>query len=456
MLRSGHKSCQMRSKKKNTNQLQFLAPTLKEQLNPKQSLYQLSHQIDWVYFDQEFAPLYSDNGRPAHPIRLMSSLLILKALYNLSDEKLVEEHWEMNAYFQYFSGQEVQQWGQPCAASDLVHFRQRIGEEGVEKILKESVRIHDQDGQDPNVSVDTTVQEKNITYPTDTKLYKKIIDKCVKKANQSGIKLRRSYKRTAKQLVRDAYNGTHPKRRKKASAAKRKLRTIAGRLVRELDRLLPKGEYAAELDLYRQVLEQERNSKNKIYSLHEPDVYCMSKGKAHQKYEYGCKGSIVLCQTTGIIVGAMTFKTNKYDGHTLEEVLKQTVRLTGQKPKTATVDRGYKGKQSVGDTQINIPKPPLKRDTAYQKRKKRKHFRRRAAIEPIIGHLKADHRVAKNYLKGTHGDNINFMLAAAAFNFKKRMKKLEKEFFGIFFIVAQKVSSYFDSKYQPYQMIFLS
>ncbi len=186
-------------------------------------------------------------------------------------------------------------------------------------------------------------------------------------------------------MVRDTYNGNHPKRRKKSNAAKRKLKTIAGRLIRELRRKLPIGFYKSELDLFRKVLAQEKKSKNKIYSLHEPEVYCMSKGKAHKKYEYGCKASVVLTQKTGIIVGALTFKTNIYDGHTLPEVLRQTVELTGKAPKTATVDRGYKGKQIVGTTKINIPKPPLKRDTEYQKRKKRKYFRRRAAIEPIIG-----------------------------------------------------------------------
>jgi len=153
----------------------------------------------------------------------------------------------------------------------------------------------------------------------------------------------------------------------------------------------------------------------------------MSKGKAHKKYEYGCKASVVLTQNTGIIVGAITFKTNRYDGHTLEQVLQQTQKLTGKTPKTATVDRGYRGKQMVGATQINMPKPPLNNDTAYQKRKKRKHHRRRAAIEPIIGHLKADHRVARNFLKGQSGDSINFMMAAAGFNFKKLMKKLKKQ-----------------------------
>jgi IS5 family transposase len=421
----------MRAKNKPNNQLTFLAPGLKEQLNPKNELYLLTGQMDWEYFEQEFGDLYSDKGRPAHSIRLMSSLLILKAIYNFSDEDLVEKHWEMNVYYQYFSGVSIQQWGQPCAASDLVFFRKRIGQQGVEKILKHSIDKHGKDSKEYNVSVDSTVQEKNITYPTDAKLHKKIIDKCVKIANKQEITLRRSYKRTSKQLVRDTYNGTHPRRKKKANAAQRKLKTIAGRLVRELERKLPDGGFSKQLGLFKKVLTQERNSKDKVYSLHEPEVYCMSKGKAHKKYEYGCKASVVLTQKSGIIVGAMTFKTNIYDGHTLEDVLSQTEQLTGKAPKTATVDRGYKGKQAVGNTLINIPKPPLKRDTPYQKRKKRKHFRRRAAIEPVIGHLKSDHRAAKNFLKGQLGDSINFIMAAAGFNYKKLMKKLKEKAFWL-------------------------
>lgn len=433
----------MHSKNRATNQLHFLAPTLKEQLNPKQELYLLAHQIDWTYFENEFKEFYSNKGRPAHSIRLMTSLLILKAIYNLSDEKLVNEHWEMNAYFQYFSGKQVQQWGQPCAASDLVHFRDRIGQSGVEKILKHSIDTHGKGGKDLHVSIDSTAQEKNISYPTDSKLHKKIIDKCVKQAKKSGIQLRRSYKKTSKQLVRDTYNGNHPKRRKKANAAKRKLKTISGRLIRELERKLPEGVYSNELELYKKVLAQEKNTKNKIYSLHEPEVYCMSKGKAHKKYEYGCKASVVLTQKTGIIVGAMTFTTNVYDGHTLEDVLEQTKNLIGRMPKTATVDRGYKGKQMVANTKINIPKPPLKKDSDYQKRKKRKHFRRRAAIEPIIGHLKSDHRAARNFLKGQTGDIINFMMAAAGFNFKKLMKRLKENLICIYFKIRYQICNSF-------------
>lgn len=416
----------MRAKNSTTSQLNFLAPTLKEQLNPHHPLYLLAHKIDWDYFEKEFSNFYAERGRPAHSIRLMTSLLILKAMYNLSDEKLVEEHWEMNAYFQYFGGLQHQRWGQPCAASDLVHFRHRIGESGVETIFRHSIEKHGKDGQDPDVSVDSTVQEKNITYPTDAKLHKKIIDKCVSKAKKEGVELRRSYKRTSKNLLRQTYNGAHPKRRQKAKASRRKLKTIAGRLVRELERKLPPGEFARELELFKKVLAQQKSSKNKIYSLHEPEVYCISKGKAHKKYEYGCKASVVLTQKTGIIVGAMTFKNNVYDGHTLEEVLQQTTALTGKTPKTATVDRGYQGKQQIGQTLVYLPKPPLKRDSAYQKRKKRRHHRRRAAIEPIIGHLKSDHRVARNYLKGQVGDNMNFIMAAAGFNFRKLMVKLQR------------------------------
>jgi len=414
----------MKSKKAVTNQVGFLAPTLKEQLNPKQELYLLSEVIQWTYFDDEFEKFYSKEGRPAHSIRLMTSLLILKQLYNLSDESLVEQQWEMNPYFQYFSGMKLVQWGQPCAASDLVHFRKRIGKEGVEKILKHSIELHGKDGQDKHTSIDTTVQEKNITYPTDSKLHKRIIDKCVGIAKKENLTLRRSYSRTAKELVRATYNGLHPKRKKKASSAKRKLKTIAGRVVRELERNVTNSKYDKEISIFKLVLLQTRLSKNKIYSLHEPEVYCIAKGKAHKKYEYGCKASIVLTQNTGIIVGAMTFSENIYDGKTLDSVLDQTKALTGKYPQTATVDRGYQGMKMVKGTQIIRPSKPLKRDNAYQRTKKRTHCRRRAAIEPIIGHLKSDHLVARNYLKGQIGDAINFIMAASSFNYKKLMKKL--------------------------------
>lgn len=425
----------MLRKKAIDTQLNFLAPTLKEQLNPKQELYLLSHEISWEYFEKEFSQYYCDNGRPAHSIRLMVSLLILKVLYNLSDEKLVEEQWAMNPYFQYFSGFDHMQWSQPCAASDLVHFRKRIGEEGVEKIFKNSIDIHGDDSKDKHVSIDTTVAEKNITYPTDSKLAKKIIEKCVSIAKSEQITLRMTYAKEVKQLIKDVYNSNHPKRRKKARKSMKRIKTIAGILIRELRRKLSPqalNKYKEDLDLYEQILSQQRNGKHKIYSLHEPHTYAIAKGKAHKKYEYGVKASVVHTQNTGIIVGAMTFIKNIYDGNTLEPVLKQVIKLTNFTPKTATVDRGYRGKKVVGDTLINIPSPPLKRDTDYEKRKKRKHFRRRAGIEPVIGHLKSDHRAMVNYLKGYAGDVINFVMAAAGFNYRKMMNNLKAKAFWLY------------------------
>ena len=246
--------------------------------------------------------------------------------------------------------------------------------------------------------------------------------------------------------MRVTYNGTHPKRRKKANSAKRKLKTIAGRLVRELERKLRTSDYDELLLRFKAVLSQTKNSKDKIYSLHEPEVYCIAKGKAHKKYEYGCKASIILTQNTGIIVGATTFKENIYDGKTLEEVLTQTKELTGKYPVSATVDRGYQGVSQIASTKIIRPSKPLKRATEYEKQKKRKHCRRRAAIEPIIGHLKQDHLAARNYLKGTMGDMINFIMAASGFNFKKLMKKLSVSLLGfrmkvqlIFLLLVPKV-----------------
>jgi len=417
----------MRSKNVISNQLNFLLPTLKEQLNQRHPLYLLADQVLWNYFESEFSVLYSEEGRPAKPIRLMVSLLMLKHIYNLSDEMLVEEQWVMNPYFQYFSGFELFQVIQPCAASDLVHFRKRIGEEGVEKIFKHSIDLHGKDGKEQVVSIDTTVQEKNITFPTDAKLQKKIIIKAINIMHSEGVSYRRSYTRTIKNLMRAMQNGNHPKRAKRARSARRELRTIANRVVREFEtKLSPEAllKYTTELSLWKRLLEQTQKSKDKIYSLHEPDVYCISKGKDHKKYEFGCKGSVTVTQKSGIIVGAMTFKTNEYDGHTLEAVLGQSQKLTGVSHKIAVVDRGYQGKSLVGDTQILRPKPPLKSDTEYQKRTKRKKFRRRAAIEPIIGHIKSDHRVGINYLKGQVGDSINFMMGATGFNLRKLLRKL--------------------------------
>ncbi len=419
----------MKSKPKVKNQSSFFF-SLEDTLNQSHPIYILSNRIDWGFFEKEFSPLYcADNGRPAKPIRLMAGLLILKHIRNISDESVVEQ-WSENLYYQYFCGEQEFISREPCESSELVHFRKRIGESAIELILKESIRINGDDSNDDQVSIDTTVQEKNITFPTDAKLHRKIIKKCLSIAKKEGLPVRQTYTRTLKKLGIDQRFRNHPRNKSKARKADKKVRTIAGRLVRELERnLTTDSAYFKEIELFKQVLQQKRTSKNKIYSLHEPETKCISKGREHKKYEFGNKASIVYTQHTGVIVGAMGFR-NEFDGHTLEPTLKQTKRLVGRVPKRAAVDRGYRGKKQIGETLILLPKPfNNKTQTKYQQKKLKQAHRKRAAIEPVIGHLKTDHRLGRNFYKGITGDNINIMLAAAAYNFKRMMNKWKSSFY---------------------------
>ena len=411
----------MLAKTQSTAQLGFYS-TFEEQLSHQHPLYILANKIDWNIFEAAFSKLYSVEGRPAKPIRLMVSLLMLKHIRNISDESVVEQ-WFENIYYQYFSGEKSYACAAPCEASELVHFRNRIGAEGIELILKESIRINGKDGEEPNATTDTTVQEKNITYPTDNKLHRKIIKKCIAIADEQDLELRQSYKCTLKKLLMEQRFRNHPKNKGRARKADKKVKTIAGRLVRELERKLAPGLYQDTIALFKKVLAQKKTDSNKIYSLHEPHTQCISKGKEHKKYEFGSKVSITTTKTTGVIIGAINIEINVHDSKTLKPAIEQQQRLTGIILKNNFVDRGYRGVKEILGTTIIIPDAPNKNRTAYEKQKLRKGFKRRAAIEPKIGHLKQDHRLSRNFYKGIKGDNINVMLAAAAMNFKRMMNK---------------------------------
>jgi len=411
----------MLPKQASASQLSFYS-TFEEQLGRRHPLYILANQINWRIFEEAFESLYSEEGRPAKPIRLMVSLIMLKHIRNLSDESVVEQ-WFENIYYQYFSGEKTYACGVPCEPSELVHFRNRIGEEGIELIFKESIRVNGKDGREQEATTDTTVQEKNITYPTDNKLHRKIIKKCITIAWKEGIELRQSYRRTVKKLLMDQRFRNHPKNKGRARKADRKVKTIAGRLVRELERKLTPGMYPNALSLFKKVLAQKKADSNKIYSLHEPHTQCMSKGKEHKKYEFGSKVSIITTKTTGVIIGAINIEKNVHDSKTLPQAIQQQQRLTGITLKNNFVDRGYRGVKEVLGTTIIAPDKADKQRTSYQKRKLRNGFKRRAAIEPKIGHLKQDHRLSRNFYKGIKGDNINVMLAAAGMNFKRMINK---------------------------------
>lgn len=391
--------------------------SLEEQLNHQHPLYLLANRIDWSVFEKAFSKHYSAKmGKPSKPIWLMVSLLILKQLRNHSDENLVVA-WSENLYYQYFGGEQYFIAKEPCSSTELVEFRKRIGAAGVELILKESIRVNGKDGDEDTLSADTTVQEKNITYPTDTKLHKKIITKCIGIAKTEGIVLRQSYKFTLKKL-NTLLRFQHTKHgSKQARKARKKIKTIAGRLVREIARNLDDKrllQHKTQLGIYQKVLLQKRSDSNKIYSLHEPDVKCFTKGKEHKKFEFGSKAAVLITQTTGVIVGALSFSENLHDSKTLPAVIEQYERLKENKPKAIFADRGYRGPKAVNDVNVLTPEP----QTNITRAQRKKHCRR-AAIEPVIGHLKQDYRLIRNYLKGTIGDAINLMLSAAAMNFKR-------------------------------------
>lgn len=405
------------------HQTSFFGTDLLLQLDPQDPLLQLSQAIPWSDFDQAFAKHYTPGlGSPNKPIQLMVGLLILKQLENLSDEQIVLQ-WKRNPYYQAFCGLSEFQQDLPCHSTELVKFRQRIGKEGFERIFQMSIALHGRLAEETVVNIDTTVQEKNITYPTDCKLAIKIINRLNKLAKCHGIQQRRTYVKEIKGLRLSIRHFRHIKKRVKARKALKRLRTIAHKLIRVLRRTLPKhclfDYYQKDFLLYERVLSQQPKDKNKIYSLHKPQVYCIAKGKDHKPYEYGNKVSIVSTAKGNLIVGVVSHEHNLHDSHTLPEVLQHIESSRGKAVKQAVCDRGYRGKQMVNGTSITLPKKPLKRDNRYQRDKKRKQCRRRAAIEPIIGHLKSDYRLSRNFLKGIAGDQINLLMAATAWNLRK-------------------------------------
>jgi transposase, IS5 family len=418
-------------------QLVMFKTVLASFIHPDHKLCLLAKEIDWAGLEKEFAPLYGTTGRPSIPIRTIVGLLLLKQMYNLGDETVVERYLE-NPYWQHFCGEVYFQYKLPFDPSDFVHFRKRIGEAGMKKIFKQSIDLFGEDTirrEVKEVRVDTTVQEKNITYPTDRKLTEKVIEYCKRIAKKEGVKLKRTYTMEIRKLKYQLRFSRKPKNYKKLNRLQGKLKRIGFKIFQDLVTQLnpiPKEAYYETFDILFGILTQKKDDKNKFYSIHEPEVLCIAKGKEHKPYEFGNKSSFAYTRKSGIIVGAMAIDGNAYDGHTLKPQLLQVRELTGGNIKKAIVDRGYKIKEKIGSIEIVMPKV-LKKESYYMKKQREARCRSRAGIEGLISHLKYDHRMRRNYLKGVSGDKINTILAASAYNMMKWMRLKQQEILDLIF-----------------------
>lgn len=392
-------------------------------LDGRHPLFILANQMDWSVFDEKFGPTYVENkGRPGKPTRLMIGLHYLKSTFDESDESVLERFLE-NPYWQYFCGFTHFQHTLPIDSSSLTRYRKRLGLSGAEELLKELVNTAKRQkiikkSHLNKVNIDTTVQEKAIAFPTDARLYYKMREALVRAARKRHIPLRQSYVRLGKETLTKQSRYAHAKQYKRSSRMTRKLKTYLGCVYRDILR----KEENLDDELYRllrtasRLLRQKKESTNKIYSIHAPEVECISKGKAHKRYEFGNKVGLATTSRDNWIVGIRAFHGNPYDGHTLTPTLDQVERLTQWKVKEAYVDLGYRGHKYEGETAIHIVNfRTMKKVT----RSVKKWLKRRAAIEPIIGHLKSDNRMSKNYLKGIEGDHINALLSGCGYNMRK-------------------------------------
>jgi IS5 family transposase len=410
----------MKPKHINQDQGLLFEPRLSKQLDPKHELVVFSKLIDWDSLEKDLSIYFCKlDGAPAKPVRLITGLLLLQHLYNLSDEKVVYG-WRENPYWQFFCGYDYLQWHFPIDPSSLTHWRKRLGETGLNRIFSSTVFCGLKVGlvspkSFESVITDTTVMPKNIAFPTDAKLYFNSLNKLVYFAHKFNIPLRQTYKFLAKKAFRNVNRYSHCRKMKMANREIKRLKTYLGRVRRDLERgLLDRPEVLTlvkpTLEVVDKILHQERDSKNKVYSLHEPTVECISKGKAHKKYEFGCKASIVITHKECFALNVKALHGNPYDGHTLKEVLDDSEKVTGIAIKRVFVDRGYKGHQ-VGESR-EVFLSGMRRLSMHFKRL----LRRRSAIEPCIGHMKSDGKLGQNYLKGNLGDYLNAILCGIGHN----------------------------------------
>jgi IS5 family transposase len=425
--------------RRETGQQDLLRSRLDQIIDVKHALAKLARTIDWGFLEGRFGTVYKDGpGSPPLPTRLMAGLAILKHTYDLSDEVLCER-WVENPYYQYFCGEEFFQHRAPFDRSSMTRWRQRMGEERLQALLQESLAVATKtQALKPSdlsrVIVDTTVQPKNVAFPTDAKLLNRAREMLVRRGKTHGVSLRQSYVRVGKLALIRHQRYAHAKQFKRANRQLRTLKTYLGRVIRDVDRKTKGNEdlkavFAPSLSLARRVLMQQHRQRRpktvaadyvpRVYSLHAPEVECIGKGKAHRPYEFGVKVSIAttLDHARGgqFALHAKALPGNPYDGHTLEKIIPEIEGLVGNTIRRLVADKGYRGHNAPPEYKPRVYISGQKRGVTAQIKR---DLKRRSAVEPVIGHIKGEHRMDRNYLAHREGDAANAILAAAGYNFR--------------------------------------
>ncbi len=413
-------------KRETTGEQDLFRARLEQIINMRHELVRLGRAIDWDWIDAELAPLFKENGRPAVATRFMIGLLLLKHVFDLSDEAVCER-WVYDPYFQHFTGEEFFQHTFPHERSNLSHWRGRIGDR-LDRLLAESLRVAHGAGalktdDLARVTIDTTVMPKNVAHPTDARLLLTAIEKLGDLARENGVPLRQSYARLAKRSCLMAGRYAHAKQWKRCRREIKFLRVRLGRVMRDIRRKIAgdarlEAAFADPLSKAVRIRLQDQHSRGpKLYSWHAPEVECIGKGKARTPWEFGVKVSLVTtnkrCKGGQFVLHAKALPGAPYDGHTLKDVLAETAALTGRDIERAFVDKGYRGHDAPNPRRVFIS--GQKRGVHGQIKRE---LRRRSAIEPVIGHLKSDGSLGRNFLKGRHGDRANPVLAATGHNLR--------------------------------------
>jgi IS5 family transposase len=416
--------------RRDTGQSDLLRSRLEAIIDVNHPLVKLARTVDWGFLEERFGSVYTDRpGHPPLPTRLMAGLAILKHTYDLSDEVLCER-WVENPYYQFFCGEEFFQHRLVFDRSSLTRWRQRMGEEKLQALIQESLSVATRtDAIKPaelsKVIVDTTVQPKNVMFPTDAKLLNRAREILVRLAVKHGVELRQSYARVGKYALIQHQRYAHAKQFKRANRSLRKLRTYLGRIIRDIGRKIDGDEslqvaFARSLSLARTVRDQKQHQRGyKIYSLHAPEVECIGKGKAHKPYEFGVKVSVATTVSHArggqFVTHVKAMPGKPYDGHTLATIIPEMEALIGNTIQRLIADNGYRGHNAPPDYKFRIFIAGQKRRMTS---KIKREMKRRSAVEPVIGHLKAEHRMERNYLAHRSGDAINAVLSAAGYNFR--------------------------------------